>query len=183
MIENEKDYKVIPSTLSGLVGNLDKGTAEPTPAPAEPQYVPTEEVLPGGGDMPADFEDPDGEDRPKTGVSKAKGRLYTLIVDRTAAGALAIAAKGDLQDYRATKDEYNDLEEAMIAFLQEADVQTTPVVDLFLAIFAIYGMKLPSAFKARREVEKVERQEQLALLAKRNAELMRGNNESVSTGA
>lgn len=182
MIENE--YKVIPSTLSGLVGNLDKGSPEPAPAPEVPQYVPTEEVpAGGGGDMPADFEDPDGEDRPKTGVGKAKGRLYTLIVDRTAAGALAIAAKGDLQDYRATKDEYNDLEEAMITFLQEADVHTTPVVDLFLAIFAIYGMKLPSAIKARREVEKVERQEQLALLAKRNAELMKGNNESVSTGA
>ena len=172
MIENE--YKVIPSTLSGLVGNLDKGSPDPTPAPAVPQYVPTEEVPAGGGDMPSDFEDPEA-DKPGGGVSKAQGRIVTMMIDRGAATGLSAIAKGEVSDYRATKDEYADLEEAVILYMQETNMQISPLLGLIMAVLAIYGMKLPTAMKARREVEKVERAEQAALIAQRNAELLRGN--------
>ena len=177
----ETEYKVIPSTLSGLVGNLDKGSPETPPAPEVPAYVPTTEEVPsdgGGGDLlPADFEDPDAPAKPGGGVSKAQGRIVSRVIDRGAATGLSIIAKGDVKDYKATDDEYADLEEAVILYMQETNMQMSPLLGLILAILAIYGLKVPEAIRARREVEKVERAEQAAMIAEREAKLRGGNYE------
>lgn len=158
-VQNAGGYQVIPSTLSGLVGSLNTNP-DPVVEAEEPMDLP-----------PEDFEEEHPRERTAGGLAASEGRIITMVVDRGAATGLAAIAKGDVADYKASPDEYDDLEKAVVAYMEETDMQMSPLMQLVLAILAIYAVKIPEALKARKIVQARERDEQAALIAKKQQEL------------
>lgn len=159
-VQNAGGYQVIPSTLSGLVGSLNTNP-DPVVEAEEPMDLPLE-----------DFEEEQHpRERTAGGVAASEGRILTMVVDRGAATGLAAIAKGDVADYKASPDEYDDLEKAVVALMEETDMKMSPLKQLILAILAIYAVKIPEALKARKIVQARERDEQAALIAKKQQEL------------
>ena len=165
LTQSDNGYKVIPSNLSGLVDSMSEGTQE---EPARDIEDIDANPAPSGDMPPADFIDPSAEPR---GASAAEGRIITMVIDRCAATGLAALAKGETKDYRAKDDEYRDLEKAVAEYMAETNTHTSPLVQLIMALVAIYLIKVPDALKERKKVIAQEREEQAALIAKKQMAL------------
>jgi hypothetical protein len=88
-------------------------------------------------------------------VSKATGKLLTIVTDSSISAIFAFVAKdGDVNAYKATPEERTELENAFTEYTRLKGTDIPPGMALMLAVGSIYGAKLPKVIVQRKNEKK-----------------------------
>lgn len=163
-IETTGSFSAVPSNLGSFMASVQsiEHHEDEHLVPGEGGgSSPDDEGGVGTGEAPIVFDNNDQPQERKV-VPTNTGRAFARFTDRGMAFGMGMVAHAKSDNYRATPQEMEELEEAFIVFLDDSGIDVSPAVNLIIALSAIYFFKFADVMRDRKENLKREAEEAAA---------------------
>lgn len=155
-IEPTGNFSAVPGNLGSFMSSIQSQAPVEEPAvDFDPDGESDQDEQPG--EAPINW---GGEEEPaRKAVPTNVGRGFARFTDRGLAFAMGLYAHNPSDKYRATEQEFHEIEEAFVDFINETGIDISPALNLIIALSAIYVFKFGDVHRDRQENLKRERAE------------------------